>query len=317
MDNKIIVDRLRKLIEESLIPLIKKDYVFLDLPYHPNVGDTLIAMGAMELLSKTGRKCLYKSSEFTYDGRSLEKDTLIVFNGGGNFGDLWMPYTRFRNQIISKYPNNQILIMPQSVWYSKKENLNLDKSIYDNCPNITICARDEQSFDFLLKNFENNNVLLIPDLAFYTSPSLLIQRESTGRTLFLRRDDKEYVDSTRYSAVPNIAEVHDWPTLEKGDDTYKIYYLFNEVNARFEKYVNKRIAWKLKDLYWQKKLLPYNVKKGIEFVNNYDVIYSTRLHVAVLGFLLNKQVFFFDNNYGKNSALFNTWLHESDKIKML
>ena len=59
------------------------------------------------------------------------------------------------------------------------------------------------------------------------------------------------------------------------------------------------------------------IRKGIHFVNGYDIVYTTRLHVAILSVLLNKQVYFFDNSYGKNSALYNTWLLEFPNIKLV
>ena len=36
------IERLRAEIEKQLIPLIDSDYVLWDLPYHTNIGDTLI-----------------------------------------------------------------------------------------------------------------------------------------------------------------------------------------------------------------------------------------------------------------------------------
>ena len=39
------IERLRAEIEKQLIPLIDSDYVLWDLPYHTNIGDTLIWQG--------------------------------------------------------------------------------------------------------------------------------------------------------------------------------------------------------------------------------------------------------------------------------
>lgn len=52
-------------------------------------------------------------------------------------------------------------------------------------------------------------------------------------------------------------------------------------------------------------------------MNKYDTIYSTRLHVAILGVLLNKYVYFFDNSYGKNYALYDTWLRDFSNLKFV
>lgn len=311
------IKQLRTLIDCALKPYINSDYVFLDLPYHSNVGDTLIAMAAKNYLSQFSHKCLYSSSEFTFDDRTITPSTLIIFNGGGNFGDLWQNYSVFRNKVIKKYPNNNFLILPQSVSYNNRCNLDKDIKLFSACPNITICARDRQSYEFLKNNFTLNNVLLVPDMAFYSNLNYFKPARRTGRTLFLRRDDIEFVDNPKYSIIPKDAEIHDWPTLENKPFLYRILYLFMKINKRESKYIKKSLAWKIEDAYWQKVLHPYNVRSGIAFVNKYDIVYTTRLHVAVISMMLGKKTYFFDNSYHKNSALYNTWLEDVDNISLI
>lgn len=317
MNSKDKVKQLRKIIEESLDSYIDRDYVFLDLPYHPNVGDTLIAMAAKNYLKRFPYKCLYYSSEFTFDNRSIPSDILIIFNGGGNFGDLWKNYTDFRNSIIRKYPRNHYLILPQSVMYLDENNLDADIALFSSCPNITICARDQQSYDFLKKHFVKNNILLVPDMAFYSDQSFFKSSKSSNRVLFLRRYDKEFVENSKYSIVPKESEIHDWPTMEKKTIPYYIYSLIYIISDVIEKYVNPLFTWRLRDWYWQKVLHPYNVRSGFKFVGKYGKVYTTRLHVAIISVLLNKKTYFFDNSYHKNSALYNTWLQDVDNIQLI
>jgi len=316
MTAKEKVKELRSLIENSLDSYINSNYVFLDLPYHPNVGDTLIAQGAKNFLKRFKYKCLYWSSEFTFDDRYIAPQTLIIFNGGGNFGDLWQNYTVFRNSIIKKYPNNHYLILPQSVYYVEENHLKEDVELYSSCPNITICARDRQSFDFLKSHFVNNEVLLVPDMAFY-SDCQNISAQANNKVLFLRRNDKEFVNNPNYDIVPDYAEVHDWPTMESEAFKYKIWYQVSRINYRVKKYISKKLAYKIQDLFWQKILLPYNVKSGLEFVNQYSIVYTTRLHVAIICVLLGKETYFFDNSYHKNYALYNTWLRDVSNIHFI
>ena len=317
MNSKDKIKQLRKIIEESLDSYIDRDYVFLDLPYHPNVGDTLIAMAAKNYLKRFPYKCLYYSSEFTFDNREIPNDILIIFNGGGNFGDLWQNYTDFRNSIIRKYPQNRYLILPQSVMYMDDKNLKADLNLFSSCPNITICARDQQSFSFLKKHFVKNNILLVPDMAFYADDNVFPLSNKKGKILFLRRDDKEFVDSPKYSIVPRESEIHDWPTLEKTTIPYFVNSQILKICNMIEKYINPKVAWKIRDLYWQKILHPYNVRSGFKFVGQYETVYTTRLHVAIISVLLGKKIYFFDNSYHKNSALYNTWLQDADNLQLV
>lgn len=311
------IDVLRKLLEERLLPLVDRDYVFLDLPYHPNVGDTLIAVAAMSLLKKASFHCLYSSSRFTYDKRHFSSDTLIIFNGGGNFGDLWKDYPAFRNSFIREYPDNHFLILPQSVCYIDLMNLESDVKLYSICgKRMTICARDKVSYDFLKKHFVYNTIILVPDLAFYIDKKFLNPVFDTGRVLYLKRKDKEYLAGIKSEMIPPNAEIHDWPTLE--DLLLKLYgkYLRYVELSRSIRYYPKFFLY-VEDFIWQKLIMPYYLRRGIKFVNCYDVIYSTRLHVAILGILLNKQVYFFDNSYKKNSSLYNTWLKDFSNITLV
>ena len=309
------LEEIRNLIEERVLPLIDRDYVFLDLPYHPNVGDTLIACAAESLLKKSPYHCLYRCSEYTFDDRKIPSNALIIFNGGGNFGDLWKNYTVFRNKLINRYPNNKFLILPQSICYREDNNLFSDVEIYSKCgKSITICARDNASYNLLARNFVENNIILVPDLAFYTDTIYLKASPKTNRVLFLKRNDVEFLDSSRYSIVPGDSEVHDWPTIER------FWWLQNKYGA-FKRYTLKkwypRCFLHVEDLLWQRIILPYILHNGIGFVNKYDTIYSTRLHVAILGVLLNKNVYFFDNSYGKNYALYDTWLRDFSNLKFV
>lgn len=310
------IEVLRQLLETRLLPLIDSDYVFLDLPYHPNVGDTLIAYAVKHILEKSPFHCLYWSSGYTFDDRLISPETLIIFNGGGNFGDLWKSFTDFRNKVILEHPNNHFLILPQSVCYCDEKNLEEDVKVYSCCgQRMTICARDKESYEFLKNNFENNTVLLVPDLAFYTDKSILKSKSGGNRVLFLRRRDAEYIPSAKYDIVPDNAEIHDWPTIER----------FKRIHWKYLRLIGLRrgglwypkLFLHMEDIIWQKVILPYFLHNGIKFVNRYDVIYTTRLHVAILGVLLHKQVYFFDNSYRKNSALYNTWLKDFPNISFV
>lgn len=80
------LEEIRNLIEERVLPLIDRDYVFLDLPYHPNVGDTLIACAAESLLKKSSYHCLYRCSEYTFDNRKIPSNALIILMAEATLG---------------------------------------------------------------------------------------------------------------------------------------------------------------------------------------------------------------------------------------
>ena len=123
------IDELKNKIYEELTPLIDSDYILLDLHYYSNIGDTLIWEGTESFLKSLPHKCLYKSSNQTFKYKHLQSSTIIILQGGGNFGDLWRRFQDFRLSIIKQYPNNKIIILPQSIFYENDEIIKNDAAI--------------------------------------------------------------------------------------------------------------------------------------------------------------------------------------------
>lgn len=82
----------------------------------------------------------------------------------------------------------------------------------------------------------------------------------------------------------------------------ELAYLSYLNKQKFPKKLNAIIDWFVRNYYQ-----PLTIQYGVDFINQYDVIYATRLHAALLGYLLGKEVHLIDNSYGKISAFFDTW----------
>lgn len=303
------IDELKNKIYEGLTPLIDSDYIHLDLPYHSNIGDTLIWEGEETFLKSVPYKCLHKSSLFTFKEIKIPESTVILLHGGGNLGDLWRRFQDYRLNIIKQYPKNKIIIFPQTVWYKNELQAKADAEKMALHRNLTICARDKISYDFLKTHF-NNNILLLPDMAFCIEQQRLKRyiTKPTKDILLLKRKDQELSskdDYYKYITEEGNIEVHDWPTMEHSDiitkGFQKVVFLGKSIVDKYANYIYK----------------PYLIKTGVIFLSNYKYIYATRLHVAILSILLNKPFVFFDNSYGKNSSFYDTWLCDSDFIKFI
>ena len=77
MEEQIAI--IKQTIEKRLLPLVDRDYVFIDLPYHPNVGDILIAFAAKNILRESPYRCLYSSSGYSFDNRTMEAAILVIY----------------------------------------------------------------------------------------------------------------------------------------------------------------------------------------------------------------------------------------------
>ncbi|MDR0603310.1 MAG: polysaccharide pyruvyl transferase family protein [Bacteroidales bacterium] len=305
-------DELKKLIEEALIPILHDDYIHLDLPYHPNIGDTLIWEGTKSFLKTLPYKCLYKASESTFRHKIIPESVIILLHGGGNFGDLWRIHQTFRLKIIKQYPNNKIIILPQTVHYENASTLKDDSIIMAEHKNLTICARDRKSYKILKNNFFNT-ILLVPDMAFYMDQERLNKYtvKPTKEILLLKRNDIELSKKNNYHqyiSEKGAIEIHDWPTMEHNYFVQKVIFKLIELF-----FFPKNVVDKYAECIYK----PFLIRTGIQFISQYKYIYTTRLHVAILSILLQKPFTFFDNSYGKNSSFYDTWLSDIDTIKFI
>ena len=310
------IAQLKAEIDRQLKPLITSDFVYLDLPYHPNIGDTLIWKGTVSFIKALPHKCLLSTDYANFTFPEVSEKCVILMHGGGNFGDLYLKLNNFRKAVIARYPRNKVIVLSQTVYYEKAENLRADAEFYSGRDNVTICTRDTESYKLIETNFRGPAVRLVPDMAFYISPAVYARKagRSGTRTLYLSRRDKEAAGCARPRCVPAGAEEHDWPTFER---TPFIYWLTLKGVGLLRRLPGANaLRRRYTDLVWQRLLLPYNVSTGISFLSRYHTVYTTRLHTAILSILLRRRsVVLLDNNYGKLKSFYETWLHDLDGAK--
>lgn len=308
--------QLKKLVEKTLVPYIDNDFVLFCLPYYTNIGDSLIWEGEIQFLKElSGYRLLYSCSGTTHCCHKIGKDIILFLQGGGNFGDVWHGEHQFKEKIITAYPDNKIIILPQTVWYTDMDILSHDVTIYSAHKNLMLCARDRNSYAFLKKHFTENTVLLVPDMAFCIAPDTLrkYQGRPTGKYLFLKRTDKELNGTISYADFVDGEDfdIRDWPTMEK--QTVCVFLL------RCLLWVSRKIRAvfpAITNLYAGFFFKPHMIKTGVRFVSGYNRVYTTRLHGAILCCLLGKPFVLFDNSYGKNRGFFETWFDDLDGAEL-
>lgn len=312
------ITELQNILYNSLLPLITSDYIFLDLPYYSNLGDALIWKGTLDFLKKTKYKCIWSTNFDTHLNKKISKNHIILLQGGGNFGDIWRKHQEFRMKVIEKYPHNKIIILPQTLYYENMQILKSDSIFFNKYPNVTICTRDKVSYELAKKYFTNNNILLLPDMAFCIKSATLQYDIPLKHNLFIKRTDKEYNKSnSQHAIIPNDTTTSDWP-LPYPSFEYKNLNRLERIMSKLEKYLNiSNIKNNLIDRYWQSIILPYHVKLAINFISPYNNIITTRLHGCILSILMNKNITLLNNSYGKNYSFYETWLKDLDNIKYI
>ncbi|WFE83575.1 polysaccharide pyruvyl transferase family protein [Parabacteroides chongii] len=303
---------LRTLIDEKILPLITSDYVLWGLPYYINPGDTLIWNGALSLLKGCPHKCIGTCGWDEYRYQPLNKDTVILIIGGGFFGDLWRKAWSGVMDIITRYPDNPIMILPQSIFYQNPIVAKEDAERLAKCKNLTICTRDKQSFDYATTFFSFAKTLFVPDLAFHMDVNLLYRCavKQTDKVLYLKRNDKELVQDKADIIGENV-ERKDWPAMS-GNYSFSmrvVCALYLRLSKRKNKFYRCLITLLMK--YGHRCVV---TRDAVRFISSYKTIYTTRLHVMILSFLLDKEIYILDNSYGKISGCYDAWLKGCDNI---
>ena len=117
------VVELRGKIEQALILLVNRNYWLLEVPYYSNIGDTLIWQGERDFLAGLPHKCRGMHSLESFAFPEIDKNDLILFQGGGNFGDLWTRHHDFKMKVVEMYPENEFIFLPQTVFFEHEENM--------------------------------------------------------------------------------------------------------------------------------------------------------------------------------------------------
>jgi len=310
------VRQLSSLIEEQLLPLIDHDYVLYGLPYYSNIGDTLIWEGELELLKKVPFKCKGVCGWNEYPTEKVAGDNIILVQGGGYFGDVWRNGWQFVLDGIRHYKNNKIIILPMSVFYNDQSLRTADAEYLAEFRDLTICVRDNNSFEYAKKYFRNK-VMLVPDLAFCIKKSYLDRWRvpSTEKVLLLKRCDKELVSDDIEIPEANV-EVRDWPTIESKTNAEIRFAKSIKIIKKAQRKLPlmSPIFKKVEDEMYYRLHRKEMTSRGVSFVSSYSKVYTTRLHVLILSVLLGKEVYIIDNSYGKLSGCYETWLKDVECV---
>ncbi|MFN7025067.1 MAG: polysaccharide pyruvyl transferase family protein [Pseudorhizobium sp.] len=280
---------------------------FVDYPVHINVGDLLILLGTMQFFKSNENSiptsfCVFDENARLYD--ALDHTDLIVCHGGGNFGDIYPKHQRLRERIVECFPKKPVVIMPQSFHFSAIEAMKDSGAVFRGHDNVTIYVRDEASYQ-IARNYFSDQVHFCPDMAhrlydkFAPVRAAALPDTGTKGPLQLMRRDAEA--STGHQLT------HDQGSMDWSD------IMTTVAKSRIWRY---RAAAKLDGAFARGnpgRLEQYSstvssiVSEIADRLVTHKEWTTSRLHGAIFGLLLGRDVTLFDNSYGKNSRYFSLW----------
>lgn len=286
----------------------KEDVILVDYPLHYNVGDLLIFLGELQYLEQKKIKLKHCLSTFNSDISFLKKNitskTTILCHGGGNFGDLYPIHQNLREKIVENFPNNRIIILPQTAYFDDERQQEKSRDIFNHHNNVVMFARDENTLS-IFKDFSDQSYLM-PDMAHALYGTLLKSAEQKNCKLYFLRKDIEKIE------IPSSVEIQaknadclDWEDLINSDD-YKYLYYLNRMIQMNQKYINSKVVNKIIAKLWIRKCTQLT-NKFSQLFSSYECVITSRLHGHILSCLLDVPSVILDNSYGKNSNYYHLW----------
>ena len=293
------------LIEFFSTHLSGKNVHFFDVPVHTNTGDSLIFCGTLELLKEMKSKVVSWNSIYHRDVLAerkcvnIKSDDVIICQGGGNFGDIYERHQNLRKRLVSQYPENKIILFPQSMHFDDPRALENDLTFFGRAKNFYICVRDEYSFDTLKQNGVEN-AFLVPDIATCLVGKVnSINRPVNKEKLYFLRADVEAVKNSDLSVAEKSV---DWEDINPKRYERTMYWL--------RRFASKSSLIGNSGLWWYLFRLCHRglISNAVETFSSFRIIQTDRLHGMILSQLIGRPCEKLDNSYGKLRRYAQKWL---------
>ena len=272
---------------EFLVKNREKRFHIISLP--GNHGDTFIHQGLFKKLKeldipfyntnikKNRLYYIYRTlhSRFGVTGRiSIKNDCdFILFQGGGYMTDFTGLCNGLRLlECVFRYAK-PIVFAPQSFYFT---NIDFKKFLEKAESEIYLFCREKQSFQLLQEMNLPGHIcsFVSPDTAFYFNKSDFNVRNSGYDLVSFRKGSESKLSS-----------------LEK-----EIFIKYLEDSGR--------------DIHSGDVSISGTYQDFVQIIEGADRIFTDRLHVAILGYILEKKIILFPNIYFKNKAVYDYSLRD-------
>jgi len=219
IDYDILVDKLDEWCDELELPwhlhditIPGKKIILINSPEHDNVGDHLISLSEMSFLTENFEDYhIFEVTDIEYlwhhnrIKKHITSEDIILVTGGGFLGSLWL-YNAENNvrNIIKEYPDNKIIVLPQTVFFEDNEKghyeYNITREIYVGHKKLILCAREENSYQLFTKILGGvehaKNVYLLPDMALMYKYTVNSRRDNKKAIVCFRTDKERILDDS-------------------------------------------------------------------------------------------------------------------------
>lgn len=294
-----------------------KKIILVGTSEHSNIGDAAITFGEYEFIRKYFSDyhlievSTYEFSDtLPYLENIINNDDLIFLQGGGNLGNKFQTEENVRRVIIENFPNNKIVILPQTIYFTDDDELETSKRIYNSHTNLTIFTRGQISLEFAKKNFTNAKCYESLDSALNLNFNFGYERN--GIICCLRDlNDESGLDKKTYDDI--------FKTIKSFDKNYS--FTNNLWVSDIKKNQRNYVVYEQLKSFSKHKLVVTDRLHGLIFslITNTPCIvisaYNYKLKEFTDMLKTNKSIIFIDKDISKLSENINKFLYKENKIR--
>lgn len=302
LKNTIFSIRYNKILKElRKNKAIKSKIYIIGAPEHGNLGDHAIMEGELKFLNNHFPNKLIIEIPYNMVFFKLEElidlidqKDIICVTGGGYMGSLWPRSEEFVRRIISHFSDNKIIVFPQTAFYetdslNATEYLESSVDIYNNHKDLTLAAREKNTFDLFEEYYSNSKNILTPDIGLYLNETdKMAKRE--GLLVCLRNDREKVTDTNTLMKL-----------VKQQSKKYNLSMTYTDT------VLDRPLLKKHREKHLQKKLNEFRTSK---------LVVTDRLHGMIFAVITSTPCIALDNKTGKVKGVYN-WIKDQDYIILL
>jgi exopolysaccharide biosynthesis predicted pyruvyltransferase EpsI len=281
-------------------------FALLDFPDHANVGDSAIWLGTVNYFrTRRGRAPAYVASIRSFSEAALRAavpEGPIFIHGGGNFGDVWPGHQEFREMLLRRFPDRDIIQLPQSLHFERSAGIGRTGWAIARHGRFRLFVRDRWSYDFATSHFDCE-VTLCPDMALFLDP--LERGAPEVDVLYLLRTDHERSVGEPSRRSEYRSRTADWLHESRLALRLGRWRAVLGEAGRGRRVTPRRLRAAAYD-----GAARARVARGCALLSSGRVVITDRLHAHLLCYLLGIPHAVLDNSYCKLRRFVDLWFPE-------
>jgi len=274
-----------------------------DFPFHLNPGDLAIAAGELSWLARNGSRVVSMTRRETVESGywpEIPEGVIVLFQGGGNIGDLYPEHRLLFEQMLLRYPYHDVVMAPQSVNFrDPAEATELAALLEKHRGQVTMLWRDTFSHNTASRLAPGARHVLAPDAAAGFPGWQRLSSPVFDVTYLLRRDEEA---SARPPEVQTGSS--DWPYSAADKIAWRAMLLGHHLLDRKPSATEAR----RRKLYGA--LATMVLRNCLRLLSTSDVVVTDRLHGHILSTLMGVPNVVLADSYGKVRNYYETWSRE-------